>query len=119
MTTTLSDVMYMQDLTPVICKNSKENDTKQLIDERDGKIYWVTKLKDDNCWMTQNLDYDDPNSVRIEDPDIWDNGPVVTSNKANTNFNYRAYYDPGAVIANNNTLEKHKSKSVKWRLHVK
>ena len=28
----------------------------QAIDKRDGKSYWVTKLKDGNVWMTQNLD---------------------------------------------------------------
>ena len=28
----------------------------QAIDMRDGKKYWVTKLKDGNIWMTQNLD---------------------------------------------------------------
>lgn len=30
----------------------------QVVDERDGKMYWVAKLKDGNIWMTQNLDYD-------------------------------------------------------------
>ena len=30
----------------------------QAIDARDGKKYWVTKLKDGHCWMTQNLDFD-------------------------------------------------------------
>ena len=30
----------------------------QAIDKRDGKKYWVTKLKDGNIWMTQNLDLD-------------------------------------------------------------
>ena len=30
----------------------------QAIDMRDGKKYWVTKLKDGNIWMTQNLDLD-------------------------------------------------------------
>ena len=30
----------------------------QVKDARDGKIYWVSKLKDGNIWMTQNLDYD-------------------------------------------------------------
>ena len=30
----------------------------QVKDTRDGKIYWVSKLKDGNIWMTQNLDYD-------------------------------------------------------------
>lgn len=52
---TLSDITYMQDMTPEICATSQENETKRLIDSRDGKYYWVAKLADGNCWMTQNL----------------------------------------------------------------
>ena len=33
-------------------------DSIQAIDIRDGKQYWVTRLKDGNIWMTQNLDLD-------------------------------------------------------------
>ena len=33
-----------------------EGESAQAIDERDGKSYWVTKLKDGHIWMTQNLD---------------------------------------------------------------
>ena len=45
-------------MTPEICASASEGDTKQLIDWRDGKTYWVAKLKDGNCWMTQNLELD-------------------------------------------------------------
>lgn len=54
---TLSDIETMQEMTGAICYNSAENETKQLKDTRDNKLYWVTKLADNNCWMTQNLDY--------------------------------------------------------------
>ena len=54
----LTELTYMQDMTPEICANSNENDTTRLIDSRDGKYYWVAKLKDGNCWMTQNLALD-------------------------------------------------------------
>ena len=30
----------------------------QVTDIRDHKTYWISKLKDGHCWMTQNLDYD-------------------------------------------------------------
>ena len=30
----------------------------QFTDSRDHKTYWVAKLKDGKCWMTQNLDFD-------------------------------------------------------------
>ena len=36
----------------------QEEQSVQAIDIRDGKKYWVTKLKDGNIWMTQNLDFD-------------------------------------------------------------
>ena len=49
----------MQDMTSEICKSiDVEESELQLIDIRDDKIYWVAKLADDNCWMTQNLDLD-------------------------------------------------------------
>ena len=60
---------YMQEMTNEYCKNTRGTDgsatvtpgnepSKQLIDIRDGKKYWVSKLADQNCWMTQNLDLD-------------------------------------------------------------
>ena len=55
---TISRIKTMQEITPEICSASAEHETVQLKDIRDNKTYWVTKLKDNNCWMTQNLDYD-------------------------------------------------------------
>ena len=73
---TLTDITYMQEMTPEICNASVENETKRLIDSRDGKYYWVAKLKDENCWMTQNLDFDIPASgLTSKDSDVsnsWD-----------------------------------------------
>lgn len=60
----LSQLTYMQDMTTSICEhtpmpttlNGQEvTATKQLVDTRDGKKYWVAKLRDGNCWMVQNL----------------------------------------------------------------
>ncbi len=69
--TSLDQLVYMQDMNSNICANtvyadgSAENSvyklnpiTKQLIDVRDGKRYWVAKLADGHCWMTQNLALD-------------------------------------------------------------
>ena len=56
--TSLYDITTMQDMTSSICENTREGYTKQLIDIRDGKSYWVAKLKDGNCWMVQNLALD-------------------------------------------------------------
>ena len=51
----------MQDMTTEICANTEvigEGSQTQLIDIRDDKVYWATKLADNHCWMTQNLDLD-------------------------------------------------------------
>lgn len=71
------EIKYMQHMTPAICASASEGDTKQLTDYRDDKQYWVAKLADGNCWMTQNLDLD-LNTVDVltpEDSDVsadWD-----------------------------------------------
>ena len=51
----------MQDMSTEICNSVSgdgETTATQLVDTRDNKLYWVTKLKDGHCWMTQNLDLD-------------------------------------------------------------
>ena len=54
----------MQDMTEEICAavpnpiSIHEEITSRLVDERDGKLYYVSKLMDGNCWMTQNLDFE-------------------------------------------------------------
>ncbi len=55
----------MQQMTTAICDSVSTPSTsitdvpsKQLKDTRDGKYYWVSKLADGRCWMTQNLDLD-------------------------------------------------------------
>lgn len=68
---TMFDLTYMQDMTSDICTNTREGYTKQLIDTRDGKSYWVAKLKDGNCWMTQNLALDiTEDGLKASDTDI-------------------------------------------------
>lgn len=54
---TLSDLDYMQEMTTEFCDNTDPGITKSLIDKRDNRAYTVTKLKDNNCWMTDNLSY--------------------------------------------------------------
>ncbi|MCQ2049702.1 MAG: hypothetical protein MJZ22_01665, partial [Candidatus Saccharibacteria bacterium] len=49
--------LYMQDIAE--WKDGLELEQQvQAVDRRDGKTYWVAKLKDGNIWMTQNLDLD-------------------------------------------------------------
>ena len=51
----------MQDMSNRICNLTgvkNELSATQLVDIRDNKLYWVAKLDDGHCWMTQNLDLD-------------------------------------------------------------
>ena len=52
---TFDSIANMQDMTPELCANTKEHQTKTLRDIRDDNTYTVTKLKDGRCWMTQSL----------------------------------------------------------------
>ena len=63
----ISNKYKMQDMSTSICdtvttptNTADYSDTPetQLVDIRDGRIYWVAKLMDGKCWMTQNLDLD-------------------------------------------------------------
>ena len=74
---TLMNIKYMQQMSDQICTNTKENKTKQLIDIRDGKSYWVTKLKDGNCWMTQNLAYNGGGTSRGTNCSGWQDTNTV------------------------------------------
>lgn len=40
------------------CPYLETGDTELLTDIRDGKTYWIAKMADGHCWMTQNLDLD-------------------------------------------------------------
>ena len=48
----------MQTMTPELCASWDDGYTTRMIDSRDNKVYWVAKLADGNCWMTQNLELD-------------------------------------------------------------
>ena len=108
---TLSGISNMQDMTSEICAASSENETKRLIDARDGKIYWVAKLADNQCWMTQNLDLDLDSSkpLTTADSDISDlRGswtPTDTQKGAvgfdgNDSYSSARSFDPGAYANN-------------------
>ena len=49
----------IQAVTEDICEQVEAIDEQSILtDIRDHKNYFVAKLKDNNCWMTQNLDLD-------------------------------------------------------------
>ena len=49
----------MQDMDSQICSfvgSTGASTATQLVDTRDNNLYWVAKLDDGKCWMTENLD---------------------------------------------------------------
>ena len=106
----------MQEMTSIICSNADEGETARLKDTRDGKLYWVTKLKDGNCWMTQNLDFDIPAdgitnenglAAKTDLPDgtVWDSSsdyspqPTTTGSPFSSSTNTDTYsFDPGLYV---------------------
>ena len=96
----LMELTYMQEMTTKGCAASNVGDTKQLIDKRDNKQYWVAKLADGNCWMTQNLDLDltSGESLTPELSDVsenWDPGATT----------YDSYRDGNNGSSYNNTVQ--------------
>ena len=57
--TKLNGYYKLQDMDSNICAAVEViDDELQVIDTRDNKVYWIAKLADNHCWMTQNLDLD-------------------------------------------------------------
>jgi len=52
---TISSLSIMQNVDAGVCANSNLHEVATLVDVRDGNTYTVAKLKDNKCWMTQNL----------------------------------------------------------------
>ncbi len=76
----------MQDMSSSICESTSltdENNTIRLVDTRDNKLYWVTKLQDGHCWMTQNLDLD----LGVKDTALGIDTTVLTSEDTDLNDN--------------------------------
>lgn len=63
-------------------------DSIQAVDERDGKSYWVTRLADDNIWMTQNLDLE-LSTTKTFTPDDSDVSANWTPNRNTQDHQYK------------------------------
>ena len=101
----LGDVTYMQDFTPTLCDTSDIGATTRLIDRRDGKYYWVAKLADGNCWMTQNLalDLSTSRTLTPNDSDVTNNWTPNASTSSLENFDHmddngEHSYNPGLFV---------------------
>lgn len=79
---------------------TKVGDQIQLTDTRDGKQYWVAKLPDGNCWMTQNLDLDLSTSKTLTSADTniprnWTPRTSTTTTISGYNSDTGRSYDAG------------------------
>ena len=86
--TGLTTLTEMQQMTSAVCEASEIGDETQLKDIRDGKYYWVTKLADGKCWMTQNLALDLATSPNAS------GGTVKTFTNADTDLNSKSSWTP-------------------------
>ena len=93
----------MQDMTSDICNAVDDAlipSELQLIDIRDDKVYWVAKLADKNCWMTQNLDLDIGGTgvaaLTSENTDI-STDPNITGTGIYSNDSTGGYSESGGV----------------------
>ena len=89
------DLTMMQDMNPSACAGAIDGATKRLTDARDGKQYWIAKLKDGNCWMTQNLDLNLSTSKALtpDDSDVsrsWTPGNDTLTDGTQTTSDYEA-----------------------------
>lgn len=126
----LSDITKMQEMNAAICYNSEVDDSKMLEDIRDGKKYWVTKLADKNCWMTQNLDLDlkEGTTLTTSNSDVTSDKTISKASNSNGNTIVKeitdittwktdgavanstaAYYDPGDYVYINSNGERLKN----------
>ncbi len=105
----------MQDMTSAKCYHASIGETKQLTDIRDNKKYWVTKLKDGNCWMTQNLDLDlyvnnTGRTLTASDSDVagsWTSNTGASGlwTGSSSDYNTVKYYDSGIKYCNTSNCD--------------
>ena len=97
----------MQDMTSSICNAVDDSlipSKLQLIDERDNKLYWVAKLADGNCWMTQNLDLAGGTELSSDTTDFVSNYTLPTTNGWTVNNEKLVLPASAAKNVDNNNL---------------
>ncbi len=105
----ITSITNMQEITATICNNTANGTQHQLIDTRDNKLYWVAKLADGHCWMTQNLDYDIKTTDNIVSKNdgtttTWSPNRATSTSAYNNSTSSATYsYDPGSYYSANGT----------------
>ena len=60
----------MQDMNSSICTAVEPEISSKLIDVRDNQVYTVAKLKDNKCWMTENLNIAGSTALSADTTDV-------------------------------------------------
>ena len=68
--------------TPATCATLSPGDIIELTDTRDGSVYKISKLADNNCWMLDNLRLD------LTDSNVQSNLTSSTTNASNATLDY-------------------------------
>ena len=94
---TIDTILYMQELDETVYASMKTEKQYQLMDKRDGKMYFISKLKDGNVWMTQNLDFDLYDGITLypETSDVLEEKTMdlTEPGKNSTSSQHYYYYD--------------------------
>lgn len=98
-TRTIDDIDYMQEVTPEMISNTPYGTIAQLIDNRDGKRYWVRKLSDDNLWMEQNLDlsFEEARTLTPDDSNVTSDRTLAVSDENVTQIHIEGGYYNGTI----------------------
>lgn len=103
---TLNQITEMQQITPSICANTSSGTTTTLKDTRDNNSYTITKLDDDNCWMTQNLRLIGSRTLTSTDSNVTSNfslpTPIttLTASTFSTHNKAELYYSSSTLNTN-------------------
>ena len=87
----------MQDFTAASCTALGSEASTTLMDKRDGKEYRITKLKDGNCWMTDNLALDGSRTLTAADSNVTQSRTLP----ANISNGTASQYDVAQIYSGN------------------
>ena len=95
---TISTITYMQEINETVIASMETDQSYQLVDGRDKKIYWVTKLRDGRVYMSQNLDYDLEAKTDGSELNEWGNLYPENSETAYDEPKSKLYKDGGNLV---------------------
>ncbi len=91
----MQDISLLVDGQNVCERTTAIGTEAYVLDLRDFKSYWIVKLKDGKCWMSQNLDYDIPVSgMTSDDSDLNVSGTAGYTNGYSVDGNGKITYMP-------------------------